>query len=428
MYLNGVVNNPSDGFTRNEKTESYIANVTLDFENKYYLNGTFNRDASSRFVNEKWGNFYAIGGAWIMSKEDFLQSADAINFLKLKASYGVIGNSDTDGSYGGLYPGYNIYSINNLNNNISLAFAVRGNADLTWESSNQFNTGLEFELFNFVDASVEYYRKTTTDMFFTRNVGPSNGFATIQVNDGEMLNSGVEFDLDFKVVNTPKFRLNVGINGQLLNNELVALPIDPTTGEEQRFDQEGSYGRTAGRSLYDWYMPVYAGVNSDNGAAQWERYFDDVDNNGEYGSGDVIITSLTGYQNDNPDATIVQDITEVYAEAADRFVDKTAIPDISGAFRLNASYGGFTLSALFNYSLTKSDFLALNNIRLGFDMPTTFVERMGLKNLNLFVTGDNLALWSQRTGFNPSTSVTGNSNIYTYSPLSTIVFGVNLTL
>ena len=324
-------------------------------------------------------------------------------------------------------------------------------------------------------------------MFFTRNVGPSNGFATIQVNDGEMLNSGVEFDLDFKVVNTPKFRLNVGINGQLLNNELVALPIDPTTGEEQRFDQEGSFGRTAGRSLYDWYMPVYAGVNSDNGAAQWERYFDDVDNNGEYGSGDVIITSLTGYQNDNPDATIVQDITEVYAEAADRFIDKTAIPDISGAFRLNASYGGFTLSALFNYSLggysydsayanlmdndyagtnnfstdirnrwmapgdvtdiprqdarfqiqqsatstrflTKSDFLALNNIRLGFDMPTTFVERMGLENLNLFITGDNLALWSQRTGFNPSTSVTGNSNIYTYSPLSTIVFGVNLTL
>ncbi|WP_028376467.1 SusC/RagA family TonB-linked outer membrane protein [Leeuwenhoekiella sp. MAR_2009_132] len=484
---NGVVNNPGDGFTRNEKTESYIANVTLDFGNKYYLNGTFNRDASSRFVNEKWGNFYAIGGAWILSKENFLQNSDAIDFLKLKASYGVIGNSDTNGSYGGLYPGYNIYSINNLNNNISLAFAVKGNADLTWESSNQFNTGLEFELFDFVDASVEYYRKTTTDMFFTRNVGPSNGFATLQVNDGEMLNSGVEFDLDFKLVKSPKFSLNIGINGQLLNNELVALPIDPTTGQEQRFDQSGSYGRTAGRSLYDWYMPVYAGVNSENGAAQWERYFDDVDNNGEFGTGDVIITSLTGYQNDNPDATIVQDITEVYAEAADRFVDKTAIPDISGAFRLNASFGSFTLSALFNYSLggwsydgayanlmdndyagtnnfstdirnrwmapgdvtniprqdarfqiqqnatstrflTKSDFLALNNIRLGFDMPATFVEKMGLDNLNLFITGDNLALWSQRTGFNPSTSITGNSSIYTYSPLSTIVFGVNLTL
>lgn len=484
---NGVVNNPSDGYTRNERTESYIANVTLDFANKYYLNGTFNRDASSRFINEKWGNFYAIGGAWILSQESFLQNSDQINFLKLKASYGVIGNSDTDGSYGGLYPGYNIYSINNLNNNISLAFAVRGNADLTWESSNQFNTGLEFELFNFVDASVEYYRKSTTDMFFTRNVGPSNGFATIQVNDGEMLNSGVEFDVDFKVVNSPKFKLNVGVNGQFLHNELVALPIDPTTGEEQRFDQAGSYGRTAGRSLYDWYMPVYVGVNQATGAAQWERYFDDVDGNGVYGGNDVIITSLTGYRNDNPDASIVQDITEVYADAADRFINKTAIPDLSGAFRLNASYGSFSLSALFAYQLggwsydgayanlmdndyagtnnfhtdirnrwmapgditniprqdarfqiqqsatstrflTKADFLALNNIRLGFDMPATFVEKMGLDNLNIFLTGDNLALWSQREGFNPSTSITGNSSIYRYNPLSTIVFGVNLTL
>ncbi|RXG27254.1 SusC/RagA family TonB-linked outer membrane protein [Leeuwenhoekiella palythoae] len=484
---NGVINNPSDGFTREEKTESYIANVTLDFANKYYLNGTFNRDASSRFVNEKWGNFYAIGGAWILSQEDFLQNSSAIDFLKLKASYGVIGNSDTDGSYGGLYPGYNIYSINNLNNNISLAFTTRGNPDLTWESSNQFNVGAEFELFNFVDASVEYYRKSTTDMFFSRNVAPSNGFAVIQVNDGEMLNSGVEFDLDFSLVKSPKFKLNLGINGQLLDNELVALPIDPTTGEEQRFDQEGSYGRTAGRSLYDWYMPIYAGVNIETGAAQWERYFDDVDNDGTFGADDVVITSLTGYMNDNPDANIVQDITEVYAEAADRFVDKTAIPDITGSFRLNAEYGAFSLSALFAYSLggwsydgayanlmdndyagtnnfhvdirdrwmspgdvtdiprqdarfqiqqsatstrflTKSDFLALNNIRLGYTMPTSFVEKMGLANLDLFLSGDNLALWSKRNGFNPSTSVTGNSSIYRYNPLSTIVFGVNLTL
>jgi len=480
---NGVVNNPSDGFTRDERTESYIANATVDFANKYFLNATFNRDASSRFVNEKWGNFYSVGAAWVLTQEQFLNSSNFVDFLKLKASYGVLGNSGGIG----LYPGYNLYSINNLNDNISLAFTTRGNPDLTWESSNQFNVGAEFELGNFVDGSLEYYRKTTTDMFFTRNVGPSNGFANIRVNDGEMLNTGVEFDLDFKVVNNGKFRLNVGVNGALLSNELVALPIDPTTGEEQRFDQDGSYGRTAGRSLYDWYMPVYAGVNSENGAAQWERYFDDVDNNGTFGGDDVIITSLTGYMNDNPEANIVQDITEVYAEAADKFIDKTAIPDITGSFRLNAEYGAFSLSALFAYSLggwsydgayaslmdndyagtnnfhvdirdrwmspgdvtdiprqdarfqiqqnatstrflTKADFLALNNIRLGYTMPANFVEKMGLSNLDFFVTGDNLAFWSARKGFNPSTSATGNSDFYSYAPLSTIVFGVNLTL
>lgn len=479
---NGVINNPSDGFTRDETSESYIANATFDVANKYFINATFNRDASSRFVNDKWGNFYSVGAAWVLSQEGFMMGSKFVDFLKLKASYGVLGNSQGIG----LYPGYNLYSVNNLNNNISLAFATKGNPDLTWESSNQFNVGSEFELGGFIDGSIEYYRKTTTDMFFNRNVGPSNGYALITVNDGEMLNSGIEFDLDFKLVDNGKFRLNFGINGAILNNKLVTMPIDPTTGLEQKFDQEGSYGRTAGRSLYDWYMPVYAGVNSDTGAAQWERYYDDLDNNGEYTDNEEIL-DLTNYLIENPDANINQDLTEVYAEATDKFVDKTAIPDISGSFRLNASYGSFTLSALFNYSiggwsydgayanlmdndyagtnnfhtdirdrwmapgditdiprqdarfqiqqnatstrfLTKADYLALNNIRLGFAMPKSVTEQIGLENLDLFISGDNLALFSKRKGFNPSTSVTGNSSIYRYNPLSTIVFGININL
>ena len=479
---NGVVNNPSDGFSEEETTESYIANTSIDYLNKYYLNATFNRDASSRFINNKWGNFYSVGVSWILSEENFLRNSEFVDFLKLKASYGVLGNSGGIG----LYPGYDLYSVNNLNNNISLAFTTKGNPDLTWESSNQLNTGVEFELGNFVEGSVEYYTKTTTDMFFLRNVAPSNGFANIRVNDGEMLNSGVEFDLDFKLIKNDNFKLNFGVNGAFLDNELVALPIDPTTGREQLFDQAGSYGRTAGRSLYDWYMPVYAGVNSETGAAQWERNFDDVNNDGVFGDDDIIINSLTGYLKDNENANVVQDITEVYAEATDKFVNKTAIPDLSGSFRLNATYGSFSLSTLFNYSiggysydgayanlmdndyagagnyhvdirdrwmapgdvtnvprqdarfqiqqnststrfLTKADYLALNNVRLGWEMPKAYTESIGIDNLGLSLTGDNLAFWSERTGFNPSTSITGNSGIYTYSPLSTVVFGVNLT-
>ena len=480
---NGVVNNPSDGYQREESTESYIANVTLDFSDKYFLNGTFNRDASSRFVNEKWGNFYSVGAAWVLSKEDFLSGSSFVDFLKFKASYGVLGNSGGIG----LYPGYNLYSVSNLNDNISLAFDTVGNPNLTWESSNQFNTGLEFELAGFVDGSVEYFRKNTTDMFYNRTVGPSNGYDVIRVNDGEMQNAGLEFDLDFKIVESNKFKLNVGVNGSLLTNELVAMPIDPTTGQEQLFDQSGSYGRAVGRSIYDWYMPVYVGVNTETGAAQWERNFDDLDGNGVFSDGDAIIYDLTGYVNQNPSANVVQDITEVYAEATDKFINKTAIPDVYGSFRLNASYGAFSLSALFNYSLggysydgayanlmdndyagtnnfhvdirdrwmapgdvtdiprqdarfqiqqsatstrflTKADYLSLNNVRLGFDMPRSVIDPIGLDALNLFISGDNLALFSERKGFNPSTSVTGNSSIYRYNPLSTIVFGVNVNL
>tara|TARA_R110000868_G_scaffold149070_1_gene371312 strand:- start:7108 stop:10377 length:3270 start_codon:yes stop_codon:yes gene_type:complete len=486
---NGVVNQPSDGFTDNEKTESFIANVTTDFKNKYFLNATFNRDGSSRFVNTKWGNFYSVGAAWVLSQENFLLDSKFINFLKLKASYGVLGNSgvlQTDGS-NSFYPGYNRYSINNLNNNISLAFAFKGNPDLTWESSNQFNVGVEFELGNFVDATVEYYSKSTTDMFFDRAAGPSVGYASIQVNDGELLNQGVEVDLDFKLVNTEKFKLNFGINGAMLNNEFKALPIDPATGEQQKLSFNGTFAYEVGRSLYDRYIPVYAGVNPATGAAMWERSFDDLDGNGEFGTGDVIITSLTQYLNDNENANVVQDLTEVYAEATDKFINKTAIPDVTGSFRLNAEIGNFSVSTLFNYQiggwaydsayanlmdndfagtnnfsvdirnrwmepgditdiprqdarfqvqqnatstrfLTDASFLALNNIRFGYKLPKDVVTKIGLTNMDFFITGDNLWLLSERKGFNPSTSITGGSDIYTYNPLSTVVLGINLNL
>ena len=105
-------------------------------------------------------------------------------------------------------------------------------------------------------------------MFFDRAVGTSLGsYASLLVNDGEIVNKGVEFDLDFKLIQKEKFKLNFGINGALLTNEFKALPIDPLTGEQQKIAINGQFAYEVGRSLYDRYIPVYAGVNSDTGAA-----------------------------------------------------------------------------------------------------------------------------------------------------------------
>jgi hypothetical protein len=168
---NGVVNAPGNGYTDEETSESYVANATLDFKDKYFLGLTFNRDGSSRFINNRWGNFYSIGGAWVLSEESFMSNSKFFDFLKFKASYGVQGNQGGVG----LYPGYNIYSINNLADNISLAFSTKGNKDLTWESTNLANIGFEFEAGGFLSGSIEAYQKTTTDMFFDRRVGHSVG-------------------------------------------------------------------------------------------------------------------------------------------------------------------------------------------------------------------------------------------------------------
>ncbi len=479
---NSIVPIPGQGYTDEETTESYIANVSVDAFDKYFLQATYTKDGSSRFKNNKWGDFYSAGASWIMSKENFLAGVDFLDFLKFKLSYGIIGNSGGVG----FYPGYNLYSVNNLDDNISLAFLTKGNPDLTWEKTDYLNTGLEFELGGFMSGSIEYYNKKTNDMFFDRKVGPSVGYSSLKVNDGGLVNSGIEFDLDFKIIDRSDFKFSLGINGENFKNELTAMPIDPSTGEQQKFDSNGRFGRAVGRSIYDFYIPVYSGVNELTGAAQWERNYQDVDGSGDYNDGDELITSLTQYQNDNPSATISQDLTEVYSEATDKFVDKSIIPDVRGSFRLNADYKRISISALFNYSLggyaydssyaslmdndyagtnnfhtdirgrwmnpgdktdiprqdarkqiqqnssstrflTKADYFGLNNVRLGYDLTPILYSSLGVDKLEIFVTGDNLLFLSKRKGFNPSTSVEG-ANFYRYNPLSTIIFGINLNL
>jgi TonB-linked SusC/RagA family outer membrane protein len=480
---NGVVNAPGYGYTDNERTESYIANVNTDYQNKYFLTVSYNKDASSRFINNRWGDFYSVGGAWALTEEDFLKDSKFFDFLKVKASYGTIGNSGGIG----LYPGYNLYSINNLSDNISLAFTTKGNKDLTWEKSNQFNAGVDFEIGGFFSGSLEAYKKVTNDMFYDRQVGPSVGYASLKVNDGELINEGIEFDFDFKILNKGEFKLSAGINGEKFSNKLMALPIDPVTGEQQKFSVSGVYGNESGRSLFDYYTKEYTGVNPTTGAAEWTAYFEDKNNDGKFNTGDVRINSLTPYINDNPDANIQSEKTDVYANATNKFLNKSIIPDVRGAFRLNASFKNFNLSTLFNYQLggwaydsayatlmgngyagtnnfhvdirnrwrqegdvtdvprqdaalqiqqnasssrflTRSDFIALNNVRLGYNVPKSLANKLGLDNADLYITGDNLWLASKRKGFNPSTSITGGTGIYTYNPLSTLVFGLNVKL
>ena len=108
----------------------------------------------------------------------------------------------------GYYTGYDLFNVSNLNDNISLSFASKGNPDLTWESSKQFGVGLDFSIGTFMSASLDYFNKNTDDLIFTRRVGPSVGYASIQVNDGALRNNGLEFDLNFHLMDKEDFKLD----------------------------------------------------------------------------------------------------------------------------------------------------------------------------------------------------------------------------
>lgn len=479
---NGVVSAPSSSYTWDYTLESYFGQINYNFDDKYFFSGTVRRDGTSRFVEgNKWGTFGAVGGAWVITNEDFMDDQNWLSNLKVKASYGLTGEQ----AGVGYYAGRNLFVGDNLNDEISIAFDKKGNPDLTWETSVMYQAGVEFGIKSFLEGSVDYYIKNTKDLLFDRRVPPSLGYAIITVNDGELRNSGLEFNLTAHILDHEDYFLDFNVNGTFLTNELTKMPMDPATGMEKVLDVSGYYGRSAGHSLYDYYMPEWAGVDPETGVGQWNSYYVDANGNGQAEEVEVI-ENMANYVSENPGAKISVEKTTDYSLATNKYIGKSAIPDVRGAFSLKGGYKGFTLSVQFLYSiggygydfvysrlmhngqagsnnwhtdilnrwqepgditnvprisgnldqnvssassrfLIKKDYLSLNNVRLGYTIPDNFVESMGLAKLNIFVTGTNLLLLNKRDGYNPMTSEAGESDWYTYSPLSSVTAGVNIS-
>ncbi|AWX43897.1 TonB-dependent receptor SusC [Flagellimonas maritima] len=475
------------GFSEGATLESYFSQVNYNYNSTYFLSGSVRTDGSSRFINDKWGVFWSIGGSWIASNESFLENSKLFSYLKLKASYGVIG--DQEGI--DFYQSDDTFNVTNLNDGLSISERRNGNPDLTWEESKMFQTGVELSLGRFLDVNVDYYRKNTENLFFDRRVGSSQGISTVTVNDGELRNTGLEFSLTAHLIQTENAKLDLTINGEHIDNEIVTMPlwVDPQTQELVPRPIDASpplFAYSRGSSIFDFYLREYAGVDPETGVMLWNEYFNDANGNGTLDDGEESIADLFPYTLNNPDATIASQTTTRYADATLKYVDKSAIPTLRGAFRLAGSYKNFSLAAQFTYQfggwahdtqyselmndrfgagsnnfhtdisrrwqqpgditdvprisdgfdqnigssstrwLIKSDFIALNNVRLGYQVPTRLLSNTGLQNINVWVSGDNLYIGSKRDGFNPTTSETGNTGRRLYAPLSTVTMGVSV--
>ncbi|MBX2967630.1 MAG: SusC/RagA family TonB-linked outer membrane protein [Cyclobacteriaceae bacterium] len=478
------------GYRDGAALESYFGQVNYNFGERYFLTGSVRRDGSSRFIDPyKWGTFGSVGGAWIVSKESFFASLpeNIINFLKVKGSYGITGEQ----SGVGYWPGYNTFDMDNVNDGYSIVPRDNGQPELTWEKAKMWQAGVEFELLGGrIEGLVDYYHKTTDNLIFDRRVGPSAGIAIIKVNDGILENKGVEFDVTGHILDKAGFKLDLSVNGAFNTNVIKTMPIDPATGLPKVYDNSTGYGWAKGHSIFDYYIYEWAGVDPADGRGMWYRYFNDINDNGVLDAGEAI-TDMVLYKSTLSDAetdnlNVKKTVTKTYSEATLNFVGKSAIPKLRGGFRLSAAYKGFDLGVQFVYSfggyaydgayaslmnngtalnnnwhkdihgrwqqpgditdvprltegldvnvasrstrwLVKSDYLALNNVRLGYTVPQNLLRNLYVKGLNVWVSGDNLFLASARAGFNPATNETGATSTYRYSPLTTISGGLRVT-
>lgn len=441
-------------YTSEYALEGFFSRLEYNLLDKYYLSASYRRDASSRFHPDvRWGDFYAIGGAWRVNEEAFMDNyKTSVHNLRLKASYGTQGNDNL--GYSKVYE--DLYTVSRIDNNPGLSKVFRGNPDLTWEKSQNFNVGAELGLYNRYNLSIDYFVKVTKDMLYSRPFPPSGGTPSwMYVNDIDMQNNGVEFEVSADVVKTKDLTWNIALNGTHYKNKLTKLPSD----KDPEGYQAGSYWRKVGGSLYDYYTYEYAGVDKETGLPLYNKYGEDED-------GNEVITHVNRT-----------------SEASLREIGKSSIPNLYGGLSTSLIYKGFDFSAnsafqfggyvwdsfyqslmnpgdpgsnmhtdMFNrwtpantdtdvprlrYQdqnangtsdrwLTKASYFSLRNVTLGYTVSSDILRKADIQSARLYVTGDNLWMKTARKGLDPRQSFSGSTG-YVYSALSTYSVGLSLS-
>lgn len=242
--INYVTITRSTSYEDSYSTEGYFGRVNYDFDQKYYLTASYRRDGSSKFAQQsRWGDFWSVGLAWRLDQESFIQNIGFIDLLKLRASYGEIGN---DAGIG-YYASQGLYSLeyNNLAEPGIIQDKLAAEA-LVWESNNSFDVALEFGLVNRVIGTLEFYHRISENLLFDVPLPLSSGLDSKTENIGSLFNQGIEFGVGVDVIKSQDLVWNVGINLSTLKNEFTKLP------QEEIID--GSKKLMVGHSIYDYWL------------------------------------------------------------------------------------------------------------------------------------------------------------------------------
>ncbi len=299
---------------------SYFGYVDYDFDSRFGFNGSIRRDASYRFSNtNRWGTFWSVSGRWNIDNEKFMEGS-VFDALKLRASVGTTGNSNITGtslfadpslsrdiiSSSQGYAGGNAYFLSQL-----------GNTDLMWETLQQINVGVDFELFKHrLRGAVDVYEKLTKDMYLYTPISIATGQWGMYANNGKMSNKGIELDVHYDLIrdNQNDFKLTLNFNGAYNKNKVLDIP----TEGGQNWDGESLTATTENYPLGEYYVIEYAGVNPTNG--------------------NLLFYTKDGEVTENPD------ITEDRVHTG-----KTSYPTFQGGFGFDVTYHGFYATTQFNY-------------------------------------------------------------------------------
>ncbi len=447
-YGNTALNVWSSGSASSWDLLSYFGSGSYGYDSKYFVSGTVRADASSRFgPNNRWGYFPSASAGWVISKEEFMQKADWISNLKLRASWGKSGNQEI--------PDFAWLNLYTLGTNPQLTRI--GNPDIKWETTTQKNIGIDLSVMqNKLTFSTDYFTKMTDDILL-RVVPPGlvGSFDPTIINSGSVSNKGLEFAVNFKN-NDHQFKYNVNANLSTLTNRVEKL----NTNVASLIDDATHTQTVVGQPISAYYGYQFDGIyqnaaeintqlfTSTNGVKPGDIKFKDINADGKIDAND-----RTFIGSPIPKVTYGLAFSSSYknfdfsfmlqgVEGVDRYNDLKQIlnydtrPFNSMTSVLNSwtgegstnttprlsfnDVGGSKVSSVF---VEDASYLRLKNIEVGY----TFDKKViGIDNLRLYVSGQNMLTFTKYTGLDPeSTSLIDKG---TYPQSKAIIFGIKVKL
>ena len=442
------------GTERQATILSYLASVDYSYGGKYFISANIRRDGSSIFSKDyKWGTFGGASIGWAINQENFLKDSKHVNDLKLRASWGVLGNSgnlmDTDRA---LYNQKRYMASNLYNDEVTLVPSGPYNSEYRWEKEEQINIGLDFGFFrNRLTGSVDVYDRITKDLYINKSLSRTTGFEKLEnYNGGKMRNRGIEVSLNYDIIKNHSTRLSFNTNfaynknkildlGEVTEYELgtsivkVGLPlgshylvewggVDPNDGTPIYLDRNGNRmpvsvdkdgektaefkGAEAQAKYGSFYAPYMGGFGLDfnykgffvSGQFQWTAKYYRFNNMRFF----------------NEDAQQITNYNQ-YATVLDYWKNPGQVTDIQ-----SPKYG-LEFTSKF---IEDSSFLRLRNVKVGYNFSKDLLANSGLKEVSVFLNATNLFTWTKWTGLDPY----DNNNVSSYEYPSPRTFSLGATL
>lgn len=450
--------------------ESYFSRLNYNYQSKYYLSGSVRYDGDSKMPKvNRWSAFWSIGAAWRIEREKFF-TTDLFDLLKLRASYGRLGNNNLGDI--GVYPYQPGYGIGY--NNAAAPGAVLtslGSPDLRWEGQTPLDIGLDFSMLKGrLSGTIDFYDRRGDGLLFSvrqpyHNGGTTSGSYTVYKNVGNISNKGLEVSLTGRIITQRDLNWSMTVNASTISNKLTKMP------EETPEIVSSPYKRMAGKSIYEYFTRSFYGVDPDNGRVLYKGIVDG------------------GFDPANANIKIVGKDTLTYDQnlAKQDWIGKSALPKLYGSVINNFSYKNFDFEFVITYSmggwamdgqygglmsagpanganlhkdllngwrkpgdqtniprmdvtqtaqfgapsdrfLTKSDYINLSAVNISYRIPNNLIQRATLKDARVFVSAENLWFATKRKGFNTLGSLTSGASNSSYNMARTLNVGLNFSL